>query len=132
MHTKELTFRLVKIADIGYITVLYFIAGIFLAKQCDALFDKLFGEHSDAVESQKSGIRQTVELIIMFWIIGIITYIVRNTIELIPSPFEGIAGFKHLLVGDLRQAPIFTFIFLLFQDHLINKIKYYYNRLFGK
>jgi len=119
-------------ADIGYITALYFIAGILLAKLCDTIFDLLFGTHDDAAEARKSALRQMLELIGMFWIIGILAYLARNVVELIPSPFDSVAGLKHLQVGDLRQAPIFMFIFLLFQDHLVNKIRYYYDRLFHK
>jgi len=131
-HTiqKDIAFRLVKMADIGYITALYFIAGILLAKLCDIIFDALFGAHDDMMEARKSALQQMLELIGMFWIIGILAYLVRNIVELLPSPFDSIAGLKHLQVSDLRNAPVFMFIFLLFQDHLVNKIRYYYDHLF--
>ena len=113
--------------DIGYIAVIYFIIGIFLAKQCDKLFNYLFGEFNETLEKQKTALRQFVEIIGMFWIIGIVIYAVRNIVELIPSPLDGIGGFKHKLVRELRSASVFTFVFIMFQDHLRDKIKYYYD-----
>jgi hypothetical protein len=37
---KELVFRTAKIFDIGYITVIYFLVGIYLAKLVDNFFGK--------------------------------------------------------------------------------------------
>ena len=50
--------------------------------------------------------------------------------ELIPSPFDAIMGFEHLRVKELKNADIFTFVFIMFQSHLKNKLNYYYMNIY--
>jgi len=122
---KEFEIRDLKILDIGYVTVIYFFLGIGLAK----LFDKLYGKFNPKEEAKKSFLRQTFELIGMMWISGVVIYIVRNLVELIPSPFNGIVGFDHQRVKELKNATVFAFIFLFFQSYFKDKLQYYYNNL---
>ena len=122
---KEFQIRNLKILDIGYITVIYFFLGITLAK----LFDKLYGKFDPKKEASKSSLRQTFELIGMMWISGVVIYVVRNLVEFIPSPFDGIAGFNHLRVNELKNATVFAFIFLFFQSYFKDKLQYYYNNI---
>lgn len=122
---KEVEIRHLKILDIGYITVIYFFLGIGLAK----LFDKLYGKFDPKQEEKKSFLRQTLELIGMMWLSGVVIYIIRNLVEFIPSPFNGIAGFDHLRVKELKNATVFAFIFLFFQSYFKEKLQHYYNRL---
>jgi len=129
--TKELTIRSLKIVDIGYITILQFVTGLFLAKQCDKLFDYMFGTHNDNTQSKKNTAKQFLEAFAMLWIIGIVIYIVRNIIGFIPSPLHGIAGFDHYRVSELHDMPIFVFVFLMFQSHLTDKLTFYYKYLFA-
>lgn len=130
MDKKDLLFRLIKIADIGYITSIYFAIGILLAKQCDMLFNRIFGEYNTEKEDKKSKLRRALELIFMIWTTGTIIYIIRNLVELIPSPFDAIMGFEHLRVKELKNAGIFTFVFIMFQSHLKNKLNYYYMNIY--
>jgi len=131
MNKKDISIRSLKIVDIGYITILQFAFALFFAKQCDKLFNYMFGEHNDTTQFKKSIITQTCEVIFMLWIIGITCYIVRNIIVLIPSPIHGIYGFDHYRVNELYNLPIFIFVFLMFQSHLSAKLSYYYKYLFG-
>jgi hypothetical protein len=117
--------RGLKILDMGYIACIYFVVGIVLAK----VFDKLFGPYDEKEEAKKSFFQKTLELIGMMWAFGIVTYIVRNLIEFIPSPFNGYYGFNHLLVKELKSATVFTFVFLYFQAHFKAKLQSYYNSL---
>jgi len=90
----------------------------------------MFGKFDKKTEKMKSRVLQFLEIITMFWIIGIIIYIVRNIVELIPSPLDGVYGFKHILVSELRNATVFSFVFLMFQNHLTDRIRYYYTVFF--
>jgi len=128
---KDLMMRSLKIADIGYITILQFSLALFLAKQCDKLFDYMFGTQTDSTASNKNTAKQFLEAFAMLWIIGIVIYIARNIIGFIPSPLHGMAGFDHYRVRELYNMPIFIFVFLMFQTHLTNKLKYYYKYLFA-
>jgi hypothetical protein len=125
MKHSEVGFRLVKIADIGYITILYAISALLFAKVFDKLM-KLFDTEDDA---QKSSLRLFIEIIVYLWIAGIIMYLVRNIMGIIPSPFEGLYGFEHLRVKELDRGGVFIFIFLYFGEALKKKLTLLYDRL---
>jgi len=116
----DLSFRVVKVFDIGYITILTFAFGIFVSR----FFDFVFSKYEEAVN--KNGkpniIQLLLELSVMMWLVGVSTYLARNVIELIPSPFEGVAGLVHKNVKELGGAGVFTFIVLSFTNTIGNKI----------
>ena len=122
---KELHIRGIKILDIGYITSIYFILGMIFAK----IFDKIYGKFDEKEEETKSLLHKTIEVIGLMWISGIVIYIVKNLAELIPSPFDGLYRFEHSRVKELKNAVVFSFIFLYFQSYFKEKIQYYYNNL---
>ena len=117
-------FRLVKIADIGYITVLYFLSGLIMAR----FIDNYLGSFDPEEESKKSDIQIILEIIFYLWVNGITIYILRNIIGFIPSPFHGIYGLKHDILNELKQAPILEFTILYYQIHLTDKLKYLYKK----
>ena len=122
---KELLLRGVKVLDIGFVTFIYFSLGMFFAKA----FDNLYGPFKERKEKKKSFIKRFLEIVGMMWLSGIIIYIVRNTVELIPFPFDGLFGFNHLQLKELTNAGVFTFIFLYFQSHLRSKLVFFYDNL---
>ena len=122
---KELLFRLVKMADIGYVTVLYFLSGFIVAR----LIDTYINKYDKAIEDKKSTLQLIIEIIFFLWINGMLIYIIRNIIELIPSPFENIYGLNHDLLIELKYAPILEFTLLYYQVHLNDKLKNLYNRV---
>jgi len=122
---NELAIRSLKIVDIGYITLIYFSIGMILAK----LFDMYNGEFDEKKEKKKSMLRYGLEIVGIMWMIGIVSYIVRNLVELIPSPFNDISGFDHMKVKELKSAAVFSFIFMYFQTHLKAKMQYFYDNL---
>jgi tetrahydromethanopterin S-methyltransferase subunit C len=87
----DLEFRTIKILDIGYITIIYFILGLLISR----LFDSYLGKYDKLNDDKKHPIRVGAELIIIIWVIGATVYLTRNIVELIPSPFHGLYGFDH-------------------------------------
>jgi hypothetical protein len=65
----------------------------------------------------------------MIWIIGVSTYIIRNIVELIPSPFEGIQGLIHKRVKELGSAGVYTLILMNSTAVLSNKLKQFNHEL---
>ena len=126
--------RSVKILDIGYITSLYFIMGVAVT----ALLDKLFGDWTLEKDSKKSTVHLGLELIGMSWLFGTTIYLVRNIIELIPSPMSYIPlsnsqrKFEHRRVKELSSATVFTLILMGTSYHFKNKLEYFYKRITGK
>jgi hypothetical protein len=120
--------RGIKIVDIGYITVIYFMAAL----GCAMLYDAILGEFDEEAAKQKSIVRLLAELALHLWTMGVLIYVARNLVELIPFPLDGMAGFQHARVKELTNASIFSVVILMFSEHLKAKAKHVYQRLFTK
>ena len=111
--------------DIGYVTAIYFIVGLIFSR----LFDKLFGEFDPKKEDNKNIVQVGAELVGMIWIIGISTYVVRNVVELIPSPFDSMGGFIHKKLKELSGASVYTMIVMGYAFHFRAKLDAFNRRL---
>ena len=123
--SNDMLMRSIKIFDIGYITVLY----ISLSLVCSMTLDKVMGEFDEKIEAKKPLWRLTLEFILTVWLYGVLIYIVRNLIELVPFPLDGYQGFSHKKVKELDSAMVFTFTFVLFSKYLKSKLDFYYKFL---
>ena len=112
-------FRIVKILDIGYTTLIYFMMGLIIA----GLIDILYGKYDEKTEKEKSFPRRTLDLVGMIWLNGVIIYFIRNVAELIPSPFDGYYGFKHNQLKELDNAYVFDFVLIYNQPNLIKRMQ---------
>jgi hypothetical protein len=122
---KELVIRSIKVIDIGFITALYLTFGIVLAKLCD----KVLGELDEEKENQKPLWQLLIELFLYLWFVGIVVYVVRNVVQMIPFPFHGVYGYDHFRVKELINAVIFFVMFLHFQEYYQKKIRHLFTRL---
>ncbi len=126
----EVQMRSIKIVDIGYIAMLYFIFAIIFS----AFFDKLLGEWKEDEESKKGMVRIALELLGIIWMYGVTVYFVRNLVELIPSPFSHIPlsnpklKFDHKKLKELSSATVFTLVLLGTSRHFRKKLDYFYDR----
>ena len=125
MTMKSLLVRSIKLVDIGFLTVIYFALGILMAKSIDALY----GEFDEEAEKRKSILQITLELMFLMWVLGVVVYIVRNLVELIPFPLDNISGFDHLQLKELKGAVVFVFILMHFTRHFRQKLQYYYDHI---
>ena len=123
--SNDILMRSIKIFDMGYITILY----VTLSLVCAMSVDKLFGDFDETIESKKPLWRLTLEFILTIWLYGVLIYVVRNLIELVPFPLDGYQGFSHKRVKELGSAMVFTFTFVLFSKHLKSKLDFYYKFL---
>ena len=111
----------VKILDIGYITTLYFIFAIIFS----FIVDKIFGNYNVNNDKKKNLARLWFEVIIQMWLIGIVTYLVRELVKKIPFPFRS-ANIER--VPELQTASIFFFILLTYQLYFRDKLQILYDR----
>jgi membrane protease YdiL (CAAX protease family) len=118
-------FQIVKMADIGFITILYASIALLLAKIMD-IFDKPLEK---TVESKKNTLQIFVEFLLFIFLVGVVSYIAQLVVNNIPSPFEGQYGLHHSRLKELGNVGIFIFIFLYFQDHLKEKMQFLFDRL---
>ena len=119
---NDILMRSIKIVDIGYITVIYIAFSIIIA----TIVDTWMGSFDPKEEEKKSFWQQTGEIILFMWIYGVLIYIVRNIVEIIPFPLDGYQGFDHRRVKELKSAMVFTFTFILFCDYIKQKMLFYY------
>ena len=120
-----LGFRVVKMLDISYITVIYFFIGFALARFLDSHVTKF----DEKEESKKSVQRIMFECVLFICLNAVLIYVCRNVVELIPSPFNGLYGLDHRRVKELTVAPTLSFALLFYQTRLQSKLRYLYNKL---
>lgn len=111
----------VKLLDIGYVTFLYFMFGLAFAKG----FDLLYGKFNKDRYKTFSKWKLFLEILLHVFAIGVVAYILRNVVELIPFPLDGVAGFRHSLLKELEGGHILTIVLILFQKNLEEKVKYF-------
>ncbi len=121
---KELVVRGIKLVDLGYIGATHFLAGFFISR----VIDDVCGPFDANAEKKKSTTRILLEVIGLLWFNAVVLYIIKNTMELIPSPLDGLGGFEHARVKELKSAPLLAFALLYYQSHLQEKLKALYNR----
>jgi hypothetical protein len=116
-----LTFLGVKLLDIGFVTLLFFIFGVIFAKG----FDLLLGKFDKDKYKKHSKWIILLEILLHVFAIGVVAYILRNVVELIPFPLEGVAGFRHSMLKELEGGHILTVVLILFQKNLEEKVRYF-------
>jgi hypothetical protein len=120
-------FRVVKSTYIGYVGALY----LFLALPASvAINTLLFGQFDAEREARKPALRILVELCLHIWLLGVIIYIARNLVELIPMPFiDNAFGFERRRVKELATAPVFVYVLLKHQRYLADKMDHVHNKI---
>ena len=121
----DIIMRSIKILDIGYITVIYVIFSIISA----LIIDNIIGKFDEKKESEKPLWQIFFEMFLSIWFYGVLIYLVRNLVELLPFPLDGYEGFKHKRVKELGSATVFTLTFFIFCDYLKNKIIFFYKNI---
>lgn len=116
-------FRFIKMLDIGYTTIIYFVLAIITA----VLLDKLYGPFDEKEEKKKTTLRKALDLIGMIWLNGVIIYLVRNIVPHFPSPFNGLYGYQHSRLKELQDAYVFDFVLIYNQTNLVKRMRMFYN-----
>ena len=117
---QDILIRTNKMIDIGFITTIYFLLGAIVAN----IITNFQTKFNSVEEDKKTLIHSSLNLIILIWINGVLIYIARNLVELIPYPFDNLFGFEHKKVKELGAATAFTFVLLYYQPNLNDIMKY--------
>lgn len=126
MFFKDFALRSIKVVDIIFITMIYFAIGFILAFFLDLSSEKLYGFHYDA----KSTVVLIGEVLFQVTALTVCAYFLRNLVQLIPFPFEGVYGFEHLRVKEVSSGTLITTFGTIFFYDLQNKLHYIRQRAF--
>lgn len=121
----EVKIRGIKMIDIVYVSSIYLTLGAVLSINIDRELGKFDPKEAD----EKSTLQLYGEVLLYFACIGILMYIVRNTVEWIPFPLNGIYGYDHMKLNELKNAVLFGVIFFTFQNNLRDKLIYISKRV---
>ena len=120
-------FLAVKLTDIGLTTMYFFVIGIVFAK----LFDALYGKFNIEDYKKINKFRLFLEILFHLFLIGVVAYILRNIVGLIPYPLDGVAGFKHARLKELSGGTVLAMVLLFFQRNLRDKLAFFADSVFG-
>ena len=112
----ELTFYSVKLLNLFYIGIFYFVLGTAVAS-----FVTYITPNRDNNKLKKTGtVRLYCETIILAALLFIMIYFCRKIVKLIGSPFHNIAGFDFYKLKELNGGIVLSLSLILFSPKLIN------------
>ncbi len=118
----------VRVLAILYICMLYVCLGIMITYWLDE-----FGYHDIFVDSEDDNTNSIPVLIyelgLMIGILGIIAFLGRSIVQLIPFPLNGICGFQYEHVRELTSGAVFFVIMFNFSASIQHKISTLQDRL---
>jgi len=121
--SNEILFRIIKIIDIAYIAILYFVFAYFPGYYLNSFFEYVYGTNY----ATKSNNELIGEVLVQVICISIISYIGRNVVQMVPFPLDGINGFVHSRVKELASGAFFTVFIIMFQYSMQDKLVYIKN-----
>ncbi len=123
-YKKEIIIRSIKIFDIVYLTILYFITALILAFSIDSFLIYLFGNEHET----KTKYILIMEILLQIILTAIAFYIFKNLLELIPFPFQCTYGYNHDKVPLYKNASILMTLLILMQYELHDKVNIIKNK----
>jgi hypothetical protein len=111
-----MTYEVVKTLGVAWVGVLCFVFAFLVSRFIDNFTPKL--------DKSKPKWRTFLEVCLQFGIVGAIVYWSRVFIKNVPFPLEGLRGYEHSTLGELRSLPLMVFIFMFFQVKTQEKMKW--------
>jgi hypothetical protein len=118
LQKLDIKFRLIKSLDIAYVTILFFIFSFYSASVSDGIFYRIFGKNDD----NNNYLILLMQISIQFGIIGVMSYIIRNIVQLIPYPFNHYYHYDRKRLNELIKGAFITTFLFLFSPHLQKKV----------
>jgi len=112
----EFTLKAVRLIGVAYVGLLSFILAF--------LFSHWLDKITPGLDKKKRKFWTFVEVSFQFGLIGAFVYLSRGMIKKIPFPLDGVAGYSHHDLGELKALPLIVFIFMFFQRKTQEKMKF--------
>ena len=120
---EDIIIRLIKMLNMGYANVIFIIPTIFIA----TLLDKKVYSNIHFSEVKKDEEKEIIpllgEILIILTINGIVAYILRNLLQKVPFPFEGVYGFDPMKIMEVRSGAAILVVLMYFAPTIITKIR---------
>lgn len=117
-------FRSIKILDIGYVTILYALLGLIVAR----LSDVFLGSFDPEIADKNPFIWEIIKYVFFVYIIGVFAYFARNIVKAIPYPLNGYKYgniiYDHNRIKELENMTVFYLMAFTFQVNFTNRTKY--------
>ena len=101
---------------VAWVGVLCFVFAFLVSRFIDNFTPKL--------DETKPKWRTFAEVCVQFGIVAVIVFGARVFIKKVPFPLDGVSGYEHSALGELRSLPLMVFIFMFFQVKTQEKMKY--------
>ena len=108
--------QIVRLLGVAYVGALSFILAFLASHWLDQITPPLSKKHSK--------FRTFLSVVVQFSLIGALIYLARGVIKKVPFPLNGVAGYDHSKLGELRALPLIVFIFMFFQRKTQDKMKH--------
>ena len=108
--------HIVRIAGVAWVGALCFAFAYIVSTTLNKMTPDL--------DKEKAKWNTFIEVFLQFAIIGAIVYGSRMFIKNIPFPFEGVSGYIHSQLGEVRSLPLLVFIFMFFQTKTQDKMRW--------
>ncbi len=116
---KEFVLRSIKIFDVAMLTILYFVIGYLFSWIINKMYYN-FDPNDDHIKFVVF-----LEICAQVAVLGILIYLIRNLMNMLPFPFQGIYGYNHNKVKELQSGGV-AVVFGVFyaQDNIKTKLNY--------
>ncbi len=124
VHTlkEEVVIRGIKLIDIAFVTFLYGISALIVAGLLDKYVFTKITLQPGVEDKDKNKYVLVLETLICLAITGIVAYLLRNLLQLVPFPLEGVYGFSHMRVPEVKSGNIISVILIFFAYTFRNKM----------
>jgi hypothetical protein len=121
---NDILMRSIKILDIGYVFCFYYTLAVICAIITNKYLEPFDSKKYDKLSTKKI----TIEILLLMWMYGILCYIARNLIALIPFPLDVYQGYQHKKIREIRSTWAFSAIYLVCATNLRDRVVYVFKR----
>lgn len=125
-------FRIIKSLDIVYVMIIQFIIAVIFNIVFDHYFNTNVKKRMDEIDNDNKNknvsktyiyIREILNMFLILSILGVASYLGRQFVKVIPSPFDGINGLTHGRLKELNEAGAMTAFIFLTSNYLDSRIQ---------
>jgi len=120
------SFIFIKSIDIMYVVAIQFLVAILLNIPVDRILKKVdYPLHENDPNNYTFSLmwKEIAKVVVVVCILAVVSYFGRLVIRLIPSPFDGISGLKHLKLKEIQSSSALTAFLFLTSDYLDARIQ---------